>query len=61
MKIALFFVSLSAVVLAFDFTEKNEKSGIIFTRIGEARVSYDSFTLLYHLDMENLLKMTEKR
>lgn len=59
MKVTLIFVLLAAAV-AFEFSENVEKTGIIFTKIGEARVSYDSYTLLYHLDIENYLKMTEK-
>lgn len=59
MKIAVTFVLL-AMAVAFDFTEKVEKNGIIFMKIGSSRVSYDSYTILYHFDMENYLKMTEK-
>lgn len=59
MKVTLLFV-LFAVVLAFDFTEKSEKVGIVFTKVSEARVSYDTYTLLYHFNIEHYLEMTEK-
>lgn len=59
MKFAITFV-LIAAALAFDFTEKTEKSGIVFVKMSEARVTYDSYTLLYHFDIGNYLDMTEK-
>lgn len=59
MKLAIIFV-LQAVAFSFDFTKKVEKTGIIFSKIGDARISYDSFTLLYYFEMSNYLQMTEK-
>lgn len=60
MKCVLIFV-LFVVAVAYGFTEKkNEKTGIIFAKIGEARVSYDCYSLLYHFDISNYLDMTGK-
>lgn len=59
MKLAIILV-ICAVAIAFDFTEKIEKTGIVFTKIGGGRVTYDSFTVLYHFEIGNYLKMTQK-
>lgn len=60
MKFALLFVVCFAAVIAFEFTEKTENSGIVFIKIQKARVSYDTYTLLYHFDLTNYLDMTKK-
>lgn len=59
MKLAFIFV-LFAAALAFEFVEKTEKAGIVFIKMQKARVSYDSYTLLYNFDIGNYLDMTEK-
>lgn len=59
MKLASLFVLFTAVI-AFEFTEKTEKSGIVFIKIQKGRVSYDTYTLLYHFDLSNYLDMTKK-
>lgn len=48
-----------ALVTAFEFSQKSENAGIIFTKIGRARVSYDSFTLVYHINLNGYLEMTK--
>lgn len=36
-----------------EFEEQENQSGFIFVNLATARVSYDSFTLVYHIDLSN--------
>lgn len=47
------------IATAFEFAEKSENTGMIFIKMNQARVSYDTFTLLYDIDLSGYLQMTE--
>lgn len=36
---------------AFEFIEKENHNGLIFVNLAAARVSYDSFKLVYHINL----------
>lgn len=59
MKAALIILTLTAT-LAFEFTNKTETTGIIFMAENRARASYDVYTIVYHIDINNYLKITTK-
>lgn len=46
-------------IQAFNFTPGEEKAGLIFKNIGRARISYDSYTVVYHLDIGGYLDITQ--
>lgn len=52
-------VTFAIKITAYEFSEKSENTGIIFTKTSRARVSYNSFTLVYHIDLNGYLQMTE--
>lgn len=35
-----------------EFIEQDYQSGLIFQKISDARITYDSFVLLYHVDLK---------
>lgn len=39
-------LALAITITAFEFSENSENTGIVFSKINRARVSYDSFTLV---------------
>lgn len=44
---------------ALDFTPQKHKNGLIFTSLSKARISYDSYTLLYHFDLTGFLQIID--
>lgn len=40
---------------SMEFNENNYKSGLIFEKISDARITYDSFSLIYHADITQYL------
>lgn len=56
MKLTLVFISLSTIfgISTLDFKEHTDNSGLIFETLSKARVSYDSYTVLYHINIPNL-------
>lgn len=47
-----------AISSSFSFTEQEQKMGLSFIRLSNARISYDSYTMLYHLDILNYKQLT---
>lgn len=53
-----FILSFSLLQLyALDFTPQKHRNGLIFTGLSKARISYDSYTLLYHFDLTSFFDM----
>lgn len=50
---------MSITITAIEFTGKSENTGMIFATINRARVSYDTFTIVYHIDISEYLKQTK--
>lgn len=42
---------------SMEFSENNYQSGLMFQGVSNARVTYDSFTLLYHADLEHFFEI----
>lgn len=58
-----FFLATFWTSNCFYFEEQLPKTGLTFIKLSDARVSYDSYTMLYHLDIgeyKNLSKTVEK-
>ena len=43
--------------MGFHFEEHEYKSGFLFVNLAKARVSYDTYTMVYHIDITNLTKL----
>lgn len=42
-----------------EFIENDYQSGLVFQKISDARITYDSFALVYHADLETYFEMKE--
>lgn len=58
--ISIGIIAFMVTITALNFTEKTENTGIIFIKMERARVSYDTFTVVYHLDISEYMKMTTR-
>lgn len=50
------------ITLPFEFDIQEQKAGLSFVKQSQARISYDTYTMLYHLDIseyKNLIKLVE--
>lgn len=47
----LIFISCLPPAKSMEFDENDYKSGLIFEKISDARITYDSFSLIYHADI----------
>lgn len=56
--IGLLFLSIS--ITALNFTEKSESTGVVFVKLNRDRVSYDTFTITYHIEIDRFLQLTNK-
>lgn len=45
---------------SLEFVEQDYQSGLIFQKISDARITYDSFVLLYHADLKPLFEIKDK-
>ncbi|XP_031637272.1 uncharacterized protein LOC116349811 [Contarinia nasturtii] len=43
---------------SFDYQEQDQKVGLTFIKLSEARISYDSYTMLYYIDISEYKKLT---
>lgn len=43
----------------FNFEEQDQRVGLTFIRLSQARISYDSYTILYHLDITRYKALTQ--
>lgn len=44
--------------MGFDFQPQDQKTGLTFIKLSKARISYDSYTMLYHLDISRYRELT---
>lgn len=44
---------------AIDY-EETTNSGILFVRLSEAKVSYDTYTMLYYMDLKEFWEIEKK-
>lgn len=44
-------------VTPLNFTKQEHKSGLIFLNLAKARVSYDSHTMVYHINISEYKKL----
>lgn len=50
--ILIFFLLPNLAVKPFEFTPNDYQSGLIFQKDSDARITYDSFSLVYHADLQ---------
>lgn len=50
----------AATTYAMQYVESDEQSGLFFREISRTKVSYDSFTLIYHVNLEEFFKIRNK-
>lgn len=55
----LSFLSLPST-FSMVFEENDYQAGLIFQKVSNARVTYDSFVLVYHTNLESLFKLKDK-
>lgn len=53
----LIFVFCLPSARTMEFNENDYKSGLIFEKISDARITYDSFSLIYHADINQFLNI----
>lgn len=53
----LIFLLFIGVNLGLDFKEHKHKNGLLFMDISRARISYDSYTLVYHFELDKYLNI----
>lgn len=54
------FIAMVSSSAPLDFKEKSIKTGLIFKKTDVARVSYDTYTIVYHVDIGHYLEITTK-
>lgn len=58
LRILLFFIAVYfGISSSFHFEPRNQKAGLTFVKQSKARISYDSYTMLYHLDLTEYKKL----
>lgn len=53
----LFILSTSQLVGSLKYTEENSNTGLIFIKAADAKVSYDTYTIVYHIDLGEFVKL----
>lgn len=55
---ALIIISGIGIITTFTFEHKEHKSGLIFLNQGKARISYDTHTVVYHVNISDFLDLS---
>lgn len=56
--LTLFFITSLNITSSLIYEEREYNSGLIFVALSKARVSYDSYSLIYHVDISRLKNLT---
>lgn len=62
MKFTYFFLIFSITFglnKSLDFVPQDQNTGLSFVKLGNARVAYDSYTILYHFDLTQYFNLTK--
>lgn len=55
---AIIFAIFIGTNWSLDFKQEDQNTGLTFVKLAKARISYDSYTILYHLDISQYLNLT---
>lgn len=61
MKFQTLLILLSTFIgnnLSLDFVPQDQNTGLTFVKLAKAKISYDSYTIVYHLDISQYLNLT---
>lgn len=59
-RILLYFSTTLLLVNSINYTEEETNSGLAFVKVADAKVSYETFTIVYHIDLRDYFNCGKK-